>query len=98
MKVWARRIYTWECPECGEQYTSSTPGSFYCPHCWDGLDTLGKLEELHGPDEKQPDWDKIKKLVQRMSGLLDEIEKEIESEESRLFQNCFEDCPLGREE
>ena len=45
-----------------------------------------------------PDWDKIKKLAQRMNGLVDEIEKEIESEESRPFQNCFEDCPLWREE
>jgi len=43
-----------------------------------------------------PDWDKIKKLAQRMNGLVDEIEKEIESGESRPFQNCFEDCPLGR--
>lgn len=45
---------------------------------------------------EQPDWDKIKKLAQRMNGLVDEIEKEIESGESRPFQNCFEDCPLGR--
>jgi len=44
-----------------------------------------------------PDWDKIKKLVQRMNGLVDEIEKEIDPGESRPFQNCFEDCPLGRE-
>ena len=54
------------------------------------------LEELYGPDDKRPDWDKIKKLAQRMNGLVDEIEKEIESGESRPFQNCFEDCPLGQ--
>ena len=75
MKIKMQQIYTWECPECGEQYTSSKPESFYCPHCWDGLDTLGDivLEELYSPGEKPP-------------------------EKNRPFQNCFEDCPLGRKQ
>ena len=54
-------------------------------------------QNIPAPQENPtPDWDKIKKLAQRMNGLVDEIEKEIESGESRPFQNCFEDCPLGR--
>ena len=54
-------------------------------------------QNIPAPQENPtPDWDKIKKLAQRMNGLVDEIEKEIEPEESRPFQNCFEDCPLGQ--
>ena len=49
-------------------------GDYLCAEC----------EGRAGRDKPQnpaPDWDKIKKLAQRMSGLVDEIEKEIESGE-----------------
>ena len=87
------------CKACGFRW-----GGLHCPH--DGYQnpcpSCGvhpEPEPIVPPQENPtPDWDKIKKLAQRMNGLVDEIEKEIESEESRPFQNCFEDCPLGREE
>jgi len=65
-----------KCDVCGKEvdgyYAYYCHPTGKCGH-FDCVASIGK--------NPAPDWDKIKKLAQRMSGLVDEIEKEIESGE-----------------
>ena len=66
------------CKACGFRW-----GGLHCPH--DGYQNpcpscgvRPKPQPIVPPKQNPtPDWDKIKKLAQRMNGLVDEIEKEI---------------------
>jgi len=83
-----------KCPRCGRKLSrwigAREQISYRCIPCWDEghcIEGVGRFDSKALADVRDvyeppaPDWDKIKKLAQRMNGLVDEIEKEIESGE-----------------